>query len=292
LTNTFKKITLVKKQLSNKILFAMKKSTTFWVILIIVGIIAGILSTATFITIEPGERGVIFRKFTTGLDKEHIYKPGFKIIAPWNDMHIYNVKEKQEEESMDVLDKNGLNVTMDVTIRFNPFYSKVGYLHETFGKNYINSLIIPEVRSTVRRVAGRYTVEEIYSTKRGEVETAIKNETREVLGNNYIDMQAMLIRSITLPQQIKEAIEKKLKEEQEALAYQYKLERERSEAKRKEIQAEGEARANEIINQSLTPELLKMRGIEATLKLSESENSKVVVVGGGKDGLPLILGGN
>lgn len=270
----------------------MKKSTTFWIILVIIGIIAGILSTATFITIEPGERGVIFRKFTTGLDKEHIYKPGFKIIAPWNDMHVYNVKEKQEEESMDVLDKNGLNVTMDVTVRFNPFYSKVGYLHETFGKNYINSLIIPEVRSTVRRVAGRYTVEEIYSTKRGEVETAIKNETREVLSNNYIDMQAMLIRSIKLPQQIKEAIEKKLKEEQEALAYQYRLDRERSEAERKKIQAEGEARANEIINESLTPELLKMRGIEATLKLSESENSKVVVIGGGKDGLPLILGGN
>jgi regulator of protease activity HflC (stomatin/prohibitin superfamily) len=124
------------------------------------------------------------------------------------------------------------------------------------------------------------------------VETAIKNETREVLSNNYIDMQAMLIRSIKLPQQIKEAIEKKLKEEQEALAYQYRLDREKSEAERKKIQAEGEARANEIINESLTPELLKMRGIEATLKLSESENSKVVVIGGGKDGLPLILGGN
>ena len=76
------------------------------------------------------------------------------------------------------------------------------------------------------------------------------------------------------------------------MVYEYKLERERSEAQRKQIQAEGEARANEIINESLTPELLKMRGIEATLKLSESKNSKVVVVGGGDDGLPLILGGN
>ena len=88
----------------------MKKSTTFWIILIIVAIIAGILSTATFVTIQPRERGVIFRKFTTGLDKEHIFEPGFKIIAPWNDMHIYNVREQQEEESMDILDKNGLNI--------------------------------------------------------------------------------------------------------------------------------------------------------------------------------------
>ena len=270
----------------------MKKSTTFWIILIIVAIIAGILSTATFVTIQPRERGVIFRKFTTGLDKEHIFEPGFKIIAPWNEMHIYNVREQQEEESMDVLDKNGLNVTMDVSVRFKPFFSEIGYLHESFGKEYTEELIIPEVRSTVRRVAGRYSVEEIYSTKREEVETAIKKETRKVLKENYINMKALLIRSIRLPEQIKEAIEKKLKEEQEALAYEYKLQREKSEAERKKIQAEGEARANEIINESLTPELLKMRGIEATLKLSESQNSKVVVIGGGKDGLPIILGGD
>jgi regulator of protease activity HflC (stomatin/prohibitin superfamily) len=139
-------------------------------------------------------------------------------------------------------------------------------------------------------VAGRYTAEEIYSTKRKEVETAIKSETRKVLKDNYVDMKALLIRSIRLPDQIKNAIEKKLKEEQEALAYEYRLERERSEAERKEIQAEGEARANQIISESLTPELLRMRGIEATLKLSESQNSKVVVIGSGDSGLPVILG--
>lgn len=270
----------------------MKKSTTFWIILSVIVIIALILSSATFVTIQPGERGVIFRKFTTGLDKENIFRPGFKIIAPWNEMHIYNVKEKQEEESMDVLDRNGLNLTMDVSVRFHPTYEKIGYLHETFGKQYITELVIPEVRSTVRRVAGRYSAEEIYSKKREEVETSIKEETKKTLQENNVRMTALLIRSIKLPEQIKAAIEKKLKEEQEALAYEYKLERERSEAERKEIQAEGEARANRIISESLTPNLLKMRGIEATLKLSESQNAKVVVVGGGDDGLPLILGGN
>ncbi len=268
------------------------KKTTFWIILTVIVLIAIVLSTATFVTINPGERGVIFRKFTTGLDKENIFTPGFKIIAPWNDMHIYNVKEKQEEESLDVLDKKGLNLTMDVSVRFHPIYEKIGYLHETFGKQYISELIIPEVRSTVRRVAGRYSAEEIYSTKREEVEKSIKQETRKTLEKNNVDMTALLIRSIKLPEQIKSAIEKKLKEEQEALAYEYRLERERSEAERKKIQAEGEARANRIIDESLTPNLLKMKGIEATVKLSESENSKVVVIGGGDDGLPLILGGN
>ena len=101
-----------------------------------------------------------------------------------------------------------------------------------------------------------------------------------------------MIRSIELPDQIKSAIENKLKQEQEALAYQFRLDKERSEAERKRIAAEGESRANLIINNSLTSNLLKMRGIEATLELAKSPNTKVIVVGSGKDGLPMILGGN
>ncbi|MFP4047500.1 MAG: prohibitin family protein [Bacteroidales bacterium] len=270
----------------------MKKSTTFWVILSLMVLIALVLVSATFVTIQPGERGVIFRKFTTGLDKEHVFRPGFKIIAPWNEMYIYNVREKQREETLDVLDNKGLDITMDISIRFHPEYDKIGHLHESFADEYITELVIPELRSTIRRVAGRYTAEEIYSLKRKEVEDNIKSETYKVLKNNNVEMTALLIRSIKLPREIKDAIERKLKEEQEALAYEYRLERERSEAERKEIQAEGEARANRIINESLTPELLKMRGIEATLKLSESENAKVVVIGSGDDGLPVILGGD
>ena len=268
----------------------MKKSTTFWILLAVILVIILILSSATFITVQPGERGIVFRKFTTGLDKEHIYQPGFKMIAPWNEMHIYNVKEQQTEQTLDVLDKNGLNISMDVSVRFNPIYDDIGYLHENFGKEYPSQLVIPEVRSTIRRVAGRYTAEEIYSTKREQVESSIKRETRKVLKDNYVDMNALLIRSIQLPEQIKSAIEKKLQQEQEALAYEYRLQREKSEAERKRIQAEGEAQANQIISESLTPELLRMRGIEATIQLSESQNSKVVVIGGGESGLPLILG--
>jgi len=245
-----------------------------------------------FYTIKPGERAVIFRKFTSGLDKEHVLSPGFQVVAPWNSLYLYDVKEQKSEETMDVLDKNGLSVNIDVSVRFNPVYNKIGYLHEVFGKNYINQLVIPEVRSSVRQVAGRFTAEEIYSTKRQEVETSIITETSKSLKKNNIDMRALLIRSINLPAKIKQAIENKLKQEQEALAYRFKLEREKSEAERKRIGAEGEAAANKIINSSLTPALLKMRGIEATIELSKSPNSKVVVIGSGKEGLPLILGNN
>jgi len=244
------------------------------------------------VTIQPGERGVIFRKFTTGLDKENIFPPGFTIIAPWNEMYLYEVKEQKEEESMDVLDKNGLAIRLEITVRFHPIYGKIGYLHEEFGNAYKERLIIPEVRASVRKVMGRYEAEEIYSTKRSEVEAAIVSETAEILAANNVQMKTLLIRSISLPDKIRTAIDDKLKQEQEAAAYKYRLDKEASEAKRKIIAAEGEAESNRIITSSLTPSLLRMRGIEATLKLAESPNSKVVIVGSGKDGLPLILGGN
>ncbi len=271
----------------------MKKFSPFIIIVVILGILAIVFfGSAMFKTLQPGERAVVFKKFTIGLDKERIFTPGFHIIAPWNTLHVYNVKEQSREETMDVLDKNGLSINVDVTVRFNPVYEQVGFLHERFGKDYINQLVIPELRSTVRQVMGRFSAEEIYSKNRQEVEENIITGSRQILERNYIDMRALLIRSINLPDNMKQAIENKLQQEQEALAYQYRLQREESEAERLRIEAEGKANANQIINSSLTPELLKMRGIEATQKLADSENAKVVVIGGGEDGLPLILGNN
>lgn len=263
-------------------------------IIIATAIIVLTLGSRIFYRIEAHERAVLFKSLSGTLDKENIIQPGWHLKSPWNDIYRYEVSEKTIEETMDVLDKNGLNINVDVTVRFHPKYDKIGEIQENFRGDYENRLVRPETRSTVRQVMGRYTAEEIYSTKRPEVEAAIKEETREVLGaeGNEVEMKSLLIRSIKLPDQIEAAIKNKLTQEQEALAYQFRLEKEKSEAERKKIAAEGEARANDIINSSLTPNLLKMRGIEATQKLAESPNSKVVVVGSGEDGLPLILGGN
>lgn len=255
-------------------------------------IVAGI-SNSLFYTVQADERAVIFYKFGQGLDKDNIMQPGFHMKAPWNEVYIYAVRETSSDENMDVLDRNGLSIHVEVSIRFHPVADKIGYIHEKFNRGYVNVLVIPEMRSVVRQIMGRYSAEEIYSTKRAEVESIIKSESEKILIENNVRMVALLIRSIQLPDQIRIAIQNKLQQEQEALAYQFRLEKEKSEAERKRIQAEGEARANNIINNSLTDKLLKMRGIEATLELAKSPNSKVVVVGGGKDGgLPLILGGN
>lgn len=263
---------------------------------IILGIIGFIvvmaLSSSLFYTISATERAVLFYPFGKGLDKDNIEGPGTHVKAPWNDVYTYKVNEMSSEENMDVLDKNGLSIHIDITLRYYPNPDKIGYIHEQFTTDYETVLVIPEVRSTVRQVMGRYTAEEIYSTKRAEVETAIKSETETILTKNNVHATAVLIRSIMLPEQIKVAIESKLQQEQEALAYQFRLDKERSEAERKRIAAEGESRANNIINNSLTDKLLKMRGIEATLELSKSPNSKIIVIGSGKDGMPLILGNN
>ncbi len=271
-----------------------RKLTPYLILVIAIVIFGAILANSTFLTIEAGEAGVLFRKFGGGLDKETIYGQGFHVVAPWNTMYIYNIKEQTAEESMSVLDRNGLSMNVDVTVRFNPKHDKIGYLHERFGKTYITTLVIPEVRSAVRQVMGRYSAEEIYSTKRAEVEQSIIDEAQSTLGNdrNNIQMTALLIRAVELPANIKQAIENKLQQEQEMLAYRFKLEKEKSEAERKRIAAEGEAVANRIVSNSLTDKLLKMRGIEATQEISKSPNTKVIVIGGGDSGLPLILGNN
>ncbi|MEM6722460.1 MAG: prohibitin family protein [Bacteroidota bacterium] len=261
-------------------------------IFIFIGLVLIIaLSNSTFLTIKAGEKGVLFRTFGGGLDTEKVFDQGFHIVAPWNEMHVYDVRESQLEESMTVLSSNGLNIKVDVTVRLHPAYASIGFLHDKFGNDYSNSLIRPEVRSAVRKIIGRFEPEELYSTKRDEVQALIQEDLSKVLADNYITLKAALIRDIELPEKIRTAIERKLQQEQESEEYKYRLDKERQEAERKIIEAEAKAEANRIISASLTDKILRDKGIEATLELSNSPNSKVIVVGSGDNGLPLILGG-
>lgn len=271
----------------------MSRKTISTIVFVFIGfVLLLILTSSTFLTLEPGERGVIFRPFGSGLDKEHLFQPGFHIIAPWNTMFIYDVRENQIEEEMEVLSSNGLNIKVDVTVRIHPDFDKIGELHENFGKDYLNSLVRPEVRSAVRQVIGRFQPEELYSSKREEVQSMIHKDIEENLAKNFVRLRATLIRDIALPDRVKDAIEEKIQAEQLALKYEYILQQERKEAERKIIEAEAKSKANQILNASLTDKILKDKGIEATLQLANSQNSKVVIVGGNGDGLPLILGGN
>lgn len=249
-----------------------------------------IFSNATFLTIEAGERGVLFKRFSGGLDLENLYQPGFHVIAPWNAMYVYDVREKQLEEEMEVLSSNGLNIKVDVTVRVHPKFDKIGQLHEIFGKEYMTSLVRPETRSSVRKVIGQFTPEELYSTRRDEVQQLIQEDLEGTLDNNFIVLRTTLIRDIELPEKVRNAIEEKIEAEQTALKYEYILDQERKEAERKIIEAGAKAEANKVLNASLTENILRDKGIEATLELANSPNAKVIVVGSGESGLPLILG--
>lgn len=251
-----------------------------------------VLTRTTFLTIEPGHSGVLFKRFAGGLDKDKVYTQGFHVVAPWNKMFIYDVRIAEKFEQMEVLSKNGLTIVVDLSLRYRPIAEELGYLHDEIGTGYLDRIIMPEIRSAVREVIGKYNEEELYSSKREAIQTEIFERTSEKLLLNHCYLDAVLIRGVTLPETLQAAIERKLKEEQLSLEFDYRLDRERKEAERKIIEAEAKAESNRILNASLTNNILRDKGIEATMQLANSPNSKVIVVGSGDDGLPLILGNN
>jgi len=259
-------------------------------IIAIVVILLVVFWSRMTVTINSGEGGVLFRTLTNGVDTERTYGEGFHFLAPWNKMIVYNVRQQEIAEEMNVLSSNGLEIKADVSAWYRPSYPELGLLHQQIGKSYLRVVVIPALRASARSVIGRYTPEQIYSTKRDAIQDEIFEETKLILAEKFVDLDNILIRSIILPPTIKSAIESKLKQEQESLEYEFKLQKAQKEAERQRIDASGKAAANKILNASLTDKILREKGIFATLKLAESPNTKVVVIGNSKDGMPLILG--
>lgn len=265
------------------------RTVTTIIVSLVVLVFLFVFSLTTFLTIEPGRKGILFKRFGGGLEKDKIYNQGFHIVAPWNEMIEYDVRIQEGLDSMSVLSKNGLTIQVDLSYRYKPVIDSLAFLHDLVGRQYKSKIITPEIRSATREVIGKYLPEELYSTKREAIQTEIFQRTLGKIAEKYLILDAVLIREVSLPDKLKVAIEKKLEEEQLSFQYEFKLDRERKEAERKIIEAEAKARANQILNASLTDKILQDKGIEATLELAKSENSKVVIVGGAGDGLPLIL---
>ncbi len=256
-------------------------------LLIIAVLIPGCMST----TVRSGESAVRYSVFG-GTDLDDTVGEGLQVHAPWVDIIRYDVRVQEKLEDITALSSNGLSIGMDVSVRWKPDPSTLPELHTTYGTDYYRKLVQPELRSAAREVVGLFTPEELYSSKRDELQTEMIQRVRTGVETEYVGIEAVLIRDVRLPQQIQTAIENKLEEEQEAQRYEFTLQKEKLEAQRKQIEAEGEAEYQRIITQSLSPAFLRFKGIEATRELANSNNSKVVVVGGSESGgLPLILGG-
>jgi len=252
-----------------------------------------ILISKSAITIGSGQAGVLYRTFGGGVvTEEPPLGEGFHIVAPWNRVFVYEVRQQELFEKMKVLSSNGLEIQIDASAWYQPAYEDLGRLHQEKSEQYVNRILLPAIRSAARSVVGRYTPEQLYSSKRDAIQQEIFTETQMIVEDQYIQLNEILVRDVTLPPTIREAIEKKLKQEQETLEYEFRLVTAEKEAERQRIEARGKADANRILSASLTDKILQDKGIDATIKLSESPNSKVIIVGSGDSGLPLILGNN
>lgn len=252
-----------------------------------------ILISKSAVTIGSGEAGVLYKTFGDGVvTDEPPLGEGFHLVAPWNKVFVYEVRQQELFEKMKVLSSNGLEIQIDASAWYQPVQNELGNLHQTLGENYLERVIKPAIRSAARSVVGRYTPEQLYSSKRDAIQDEIFAETKKILDKQNVQLNEVLVRDVTLPNTIKEAIERKLRQEQESLEYEFRLVTASKEAEKVRIEAQGKADANRILSASLTDKILQDKGIDATLELSKSPNAKVVVVGSGDAGLPLILGNN
>lgn len=259
------------------------------IFLLLVALIVAFFWQRILITIDSGEAGVLFRRFT-GTEIDKIYSEGFHIVSPLDTMYIYEVRNQVALHEFDVLSLKGLIIHLSMAIRYRPEYDLLGILHQRIGPDYLQRVILPQIESVMRKELGNYGAEQIYTNEEGLLTNAILLALDEV-GRNYVEVEDVIIRSLELPATLVDAIEDKLTQEEYLKSYEFRLQTAAKEAERKEIEAGGISKYHNIINSSLSKELLTYKGIEATKELADSQNAKIVVIGAGQNGLPVILGG-
>lgn len=216
---------------------------------------------------------------------------GIRMVNPLARVTAMSVMTQEIKETMDVPSKEGLTMQMEASLLFHLDPAKAADVYKTVGLEYQAILVEPQFRAVMRGVTALYEAKALYTSEREAVARLVAVDMEKQIGPRGVVVENTPLRRLTLPQRLAAAIEQKLESEQQSQQMQFVLEKERQEAERKRIEARGVADFQQIINQGLSEQLLKWKGIEATLKLAESQNAKVIVVGSGKDGLPLILGG-
>src|SRR5579863_8041513 len=245
------------------------------------------VSLAACATIPSGRTGVEWSPMNGTMTRT--LNEGFHVVSPFSKIYMVDLREQQRDIDLDVLADNGLEIKLTTSILYQPIAPEAAELIKETGPQYYSTLIGPHVRSSARRVVGRYSPEEIYSTKREQIEREIREDVTRKLDGSHLSVNAILIREVHLPDVVQSAIQTKLQEEQRALEMRFVLDRTRQEAERKRIEAAGIADYQATISKGLSDRILSWQGIEATEKLAESPNAKIVVIGSGKEGLPLIL---
>jgi regulator of protease activity HflC (stomatin/prohibitin superfamily) len=241
------------------------------------------------------------------LDPRQLKNEGFNLILPWNQVFLYDLRLQSFTESYNAISSDGVSLTATINVRFRLQRNAVPVLHQAIGPNYVQVLAMPGIGSLTREVIAQYTAEQVYSTARQEIQDKIRSLVEARLSEKMMEheddeesyrvsmrdtfiLYDILVAGIELPAAIVGAINRKTEQYYIAEEYKFRVEREKRESERKKIEAEGIRDFQQTVTQGISESYLRWRGIEATLQLSQSTNAKVVVIGSGKDGLPIILG--
>jgi regulator of protease activity HflC (stomatin/prohibitin superfamily) len=281
--------------------------------LMVAALIAVILAPFVLVTVPSGYVGVLWKRFGGGtvLNPRRLKDEGMRITLPWNRVFLYDLRLQSTTQTYNAISRDGISLTATINIRFRLKRESVPQLHQSIGPNYIEVLVSPEIGNRMREVIAEYAAEDVYSTKRSEIQEKIRERAEAMLGEKMMEggvsedeenapyrvpLYAMLnlintlILDIDLPSAVVTAINRKIEQYYISEEYKFRVVREIRESERKKIEAEGISEFQKIVSQGIFDSYLRWRGIEATLQLAQSSNSKMVIVGGGKDGLPIILG--
>ncbi len=282
--------------------------------LLVATLIGVVLAPFMLVTVPSGYVGVLWKRFGGGtvLDPHKLKAEGMRITLPWNMVFLYDLRLQSATETYNAISRDGISLTATINIRFRLKREAVPQLHQSVGPDYIQSLIEPEIGNRMREVIAEYTAEDVYSTKRTEVQDKIRKLAESMLGEkmmgggeseeqeenapyrvplySMLNLIDTLILGIELPKAVDTAIDRKIEQYYISEEYKFRVAREIRESERKKIEAEGISEFQRIVSQGISDSYLRWRGIEATLQLAQSSNSKIVIVGSGKDGLPIILG--
>jgi len=246
------------------------------------------LNDRVFMSLRPGEAGVMWERFFGGTDLSYTYREGFHFVLPWNRLYVYNVRLQQTPHKIIALCKNGLPVELEVSIRHRPLDGKLPLLHTVVGPDYVNVVIKPEIEAHVRAVVSQFEPAELY-TSEGYILNLIVQGAASAIAERYISLDDLLIKRIILPPKIADAIEGKLIQEQRLFQYDFLIGQARKEAERKAIEGAGILKFEQAVAAGGSfRDYLRYAGIQATLDLARSDNAKMVIVGN-SDGLPVIL---
>jgi prohibitin 1 len=216
---------------------------------------------------------------------------GIQFANPLARVVTMSVKTQELKEVMDVPSKEGLSMNVECSVLFHLDPERAADVYRTLGQDYVPVILEPQFRSVTRGVTAAYEAKALYTSEREHLAQLITGDLQKLLAPRGVVIESTPLRRLTLPQRITTAIEEKLSADQESQRMEFVLLKEKQEAERKRIEAAGIADFQRIVAQGISPELLRWKGIEATTNIAESPNSKVIIIGSGKDGLPLILGG-